>query len=76
MYKHQVKTLVPNSKSQIKRLVVQQGTPGEEEAYLHFILNGFKEVVEKYGVSEVLKQLDDKVVYDVWNEIRITYKFG
>lgn len=58
------------SKSILKRLAVQTATPGEEEAYLHFILNGFKEVVEKYGVDEVLKLLDEQTASLIWTSCK------
>ena len=39
--------------------------PGEEEAYLAFTLNAFKEIVEKYGAKEVIKQLDDSTFWKI-----------
>jgi len=46
---------VAYSKGQVREGMVK----GEEEAYLAFTLNAFKEIVEKYGPAKIIGMLDE-----------------
>lgn len=52
------------SKSVLKRLATP--IPGEEEAFIHFTLNSFKDLVSKYGVDNVLCLMDDETWFKLF----------
>ena len=53
-----------------RALVTRAVVKGEEEAFLHFTLNAFKDLVEKYGVPRILKELDDDTFWELYGEHR------
>lgn len=64
--------LLVNSKSMLKRLQAQGAIPGEEEAYLHFTLNAFKDLVSKHGAGKVISLMDEPTAYAIWHSMFIT----
>lgn len=55
----------------LKRLQAQGAIPEEEEAYLHFTLNSFKDLVSKYGAKKVLQEMDEQICYELWRVLLV-----
>lgn len=71
IYRQYAKDLIPDWAVNVRPFIEEKedtstGIPGEEGAYLHFTLNAFKEIVEKYGANKVCDLMDEETNFKIW----------